>query len=174
VNITSPHNEGIGISQNDPSIRKEWKIDLSKEDWFAYTDNFGTSEEKAFVAHFRTYIDNLKKIYSKVYLVRNEREFHIFSFNGGERFEPDYVLFLQKENTDGFEQIQLFIEPKGTHLLEKDKWKEDFLLDLEDRAVPVKRFVDDNDYIIFGIHFFNTEERMSEFNSDLDNLIERI
>jgi len=95
--------------------------ELSQEDWFAYTDNFGTSEEKAFVAYFKGYVDDLRKIYNKVYLVRNERVFHLYSFEDGERFEPDYVLFLQKEKTDGYEQIQIFVEPKGNHLLEKDE-----------------------------------------------------
>ena len=53
VNYTDPHDGGIGISQNDPSVKSDWKIDLSTEDWFVYTDNYGTSEEKAFVAYFR-------------------------------------------------------------------------------------------------------------------------
>lgn len=170
VNYTEPHDGGIGISQNDPSVRSEWKIDLSQEDWFAYTDNFGTSEEKAFVAYFRDYVTNLRKEYSKVYLVRNEREFHIYSFEDGERFEPDYVLLLQRKKTDGFERIQIFIEPKGTQLLEKDAWKERFLLQLKDEAVPVKLFVDDNDYKIWGFHFFNQEHRMKEFDNEFSSL----
>ena len=36
VNYTEPHDGGIGISQNDPSVKSEWKIDLAQEDWFAY------------------------------------------------------------------------------------------------------------------------------------------
>jgi type III restriction enzyme len=172
VNYTNPHDGGIGISQNDPSVNGEWKIDLSNEEWFAYTDNFGTSEEKAFVAYFKRYVADLKKNYNKVYLVRNEREFHIYSFDDGERFEPDYVLFLQKEKTDGFEQIQIFVEPKGTQLLEKDAWKEKFLLQLIDEAVPVKKFVDDNDYKIWGLHFFNLENRMPSFDKDFQTLLQ--
>lgn len=172
VNYTNPHDGGIGISQNDPSVNGEWKIDLSNEEWFAYTDNFGTSEEKAFVAYFKRYVADLKKNYNKVYLVRNEREFHIYSFDDGERFEPDYVLFLQKEKTDGFEQIQIFVEPKGTQLLEKDDWKEKFLLQLIDETVPVKKFVDDNDYKIWGLHFFNLENRMPSFDKDFQTLLQ--
>jgi type III restriction enzyme len=172
VNYTNPHDGGIGISQNDTSVNGEWKIDLSNEEWFAYTDNFGTSEEKAFVAYFKRYVADLKKNYNKVYLVRNEREFHIYSFDDGERFEPDYVLFLQKEKTDGFEQIQIFVEPKGTQLLEKDAWKEKFLLQLIDEAVPVKKFVDDNDYKIWGLHFFNLENRMPSFDKDFQTLLQ--
>lgn len=173
VNYTDPHDGGVGVSQNDPSVRSDWKMDLSVEDWFVYTDNYGTSEEKAFVAYFRGYVDDLKKIYSRIYLVRNEREFHIYSFDDGERFEPDYVLFLQKDKADGFEQLQIFIEPKGTQLLEKDAWKERFLLQLKDEAVPVTVFVDDNDYKIWGFHFFNQDTRMSEFDAEFTALVSR-
>lgn len=172
VNITDPHDGGIGISQNDVSVRKEWRIDLSVEDWFAYTDDYGTSEEKALVAYFRDYVNELKTVYSKVYLVRNEREFHLYSFEGGQRFEPDYVLFLQKKKMDGYEQMQIFIDPKGTHLLEKDAWKEEFLLQIQDEAIPVKIFADDNRYRIWGFHFFNTDARKKEFDADFTSLLD--
>lgn len=171
VNYTDPHDGGIGISQNDSSVPNKWKIDLSKEDWFVYTDNYGTSEEKAFVAYFRNYVADLRKRYSKIYLVRNEREFHLYSFKEGERFEPDYVLFLQKKKTDGFEQLQIFVEPKGTQLLKEDSWKEEFLLQMEKEAVPVKKFVDDNDYKIWGLHFFNQDTRMKDFDKEMQDLI---
>lgn len=171
VNITDPHDGGIGISQNDASVQNEWRIDLSAEDWFAYTDNYGTSEEKAFVAYFRDQVDELRKTYCKVFLVRNEREFHLYSFEGGERFEPDYVLFLQKKKTDGYEQMQIFIEPKGEHLLEKDAWKERFLLQMRNEAVPTKVFKDDNEYRIWGFHFFNTAARMRQIDVEFTGLL---
>ena len=171
VNYTDPHDGGVGISQNDPSVKSDWKIDLSAEDWFAYTDNFGTSEEKAFVSYFRDYVDELKKVYNRIFLVRNEREFHIYSFVDGERFEPDYVLFLQKNRSDNYEQLQIFIEPKGTHLLEKDAWKEVFLLQLRDKAIPVTIFSDDNDYKIWGFHFFNQDNGLKDFDSEFKELL---
>lgn len=171
VNYTNPHGDGIGISQNNSAVKKEWKIDLSMEDWFAYTDNFGTSEEKAFVAYFKDYVEDLRKIYTKVFLVRNERVFHLYSFNDGERFEPDYVLFLQKDKTDGYEQIQIFIEPKGNQLLDKDAWKEEFLLQLEEKAEATVKFADDNEYRIRGFHFFNQEHRMKEIDAEFSTLI---
>jgi len=171
VNYTKIIDGGIGVSQNDTSVKSEWKIDLSSEDWFVYTDNFGTSEEKAFVSYFRSYVDDLRKVYDKIYLVRNEREFHLYSFNDGERFEPDFVLFLQKKRTDGFEQMQIFIEPKGDHLLEKDDWKEQFLLQMKDEAIPVKIFADDNEYKIWGFHFFNQAHRMTEFDAEMSNVM---
>lgn len=170
VNYTNIVDGGIGVSQNDDTVPDTMRIDLKGEDWFAFTDNYGTSEEKAFVSYFRDHVDELKSIYSKVYLVRNERQMHIYSFDGGERFEPDYVLFLQKDNADGFEQMQVFIEPKGTHLLESDGWKEDFLLQLKENAIPIKTFVDDNNYHIWGFHFFNRDVRGAEFSADFEML----
>ena len=170
VNYANPHDGNIGISQNDASVPGKWKIDLSKEDWFVYTDNYGTSEEKAFVAYFRDYVADLRKKYNKIFLVRNEREFHLYSFDDGERFEPDYVLFLQKKKTDSFEQLQIFVEPKGTQLLEKDAWKEEFLLQMKSKAIPVKKYVDDNEYKIWGLHFFNQDTRMKDFDKEMQDL----
>jgi len=169
-NYTVMHDGGLGYSQNDSSVPATWKIDLSKEDWFAFEDNFGTSEEKAFIAYFKSFVPELKRKYDKVFLLRNERQLHIYSFNGGERFEPDYVLFLHSNKESGYEQLQVFIEPKGTHLLEKDSWKEKFLLEIEDKAVATKIFVDDNNYRIWGFHYYNEARRMTEFATDMSRL----
>lgn len=169
-NYIDPHDGGVGISQNDNSVPIAWKMDLSEEDWFVFEDNYGTSEEKAFVAYFKEYVKELKDKYDKVYLVRNERQLAIYSFDGGERFEPDYLLFLHLPKQDGYEQLQIFIEPKGTHLVEKDSWKEDFLLQLESKSIPVTKFADDNKYKIWGFHFFNRDVRTVEFDSDMKKL----
>ena len=170
-NYTVVHDGGIGFSQNDSTVPAAWKIDLSQEDWFAFEDNFGTSEEKAFVAYFKSYVPQLKAKYDKVYLLRNERQLHIYSFEGGERFEPDYLLFLHSPKNEGYEQLQVFIEPKGTHLVETDKWKEDFLLEIEGTAIPKKVYVDDNDYKIWGFHFFNQDLRSVEFADDMARVL---
>ncbi len=172
VNYTvSQSNDGVGISQNDPLVSDELKINLLEEDWYAFEDNYGTNEEKAFVAYFKRHIDEFKKKYDEVFLVRNERQVAIYSFDGGERFEPDYLLFLHSNKVDGYEQLQIFIEPKGTHLLPKDSWKENFLLELESKASSVTKFVDDNSYTILGFHFFNRQERQQEFDEDMRSLL---
>lgn len=161
----------IGCSQNDLTVSSDIRIDLSQEDWFAFEDNYGTSEEKAFVAYFKSFVPQLKAKYDKVYLIRNERKLHIYSFNGGERFEPDYLLFLHSPTFDGYEQLQIFIEPKGTGYIQGDKWKEEFLLELESAAIPTKTFVDDNKYKIWGFHFFNRDLRSSDFANDMNKLL---
>lgn len=124
-------------------------------------------KKKAFVKYFKGIVKDLKNKYDEIYLVRNERipALAIYEFDTGERFEPDFLLFLQKKGTDGYLQEQIYIEPKGSHLLGKDKWKEDFLLKIEEQGIPAKKYVDDNKYRICGLPFFNEELRMKEFTT---------
>src|SRR5699024_12527478 len=88
---------GTGISQREVSD-KSLQLDLENENWYAYNDNYGTSEEKALVKYIHDIIDDLEQIYTNVYLVRNERiaELSIYTFDTGERFETDFLLFLQR------------------------------------------------------------------------------
>lgn len=131
------------------------------------------AKKKAFIKYFQGLVPELKKEYDEIYLVRNERipALAIYEFDTGERFEPDFLLFLQKRGTDGYLQEQIYIEPKGSHLLETDKWKEKFLLKIEKQGIPVKKYVDDNEYRIFGLPFFNKELRMGEFEEVISNII---
>ncbi|MBQ8886146.1 MAG: DEAD/DEAH box helicase family protein [Candidatus Gastranaerophilales bacterium] len=170
VSYTDPKGDGQGISQTHGAISEHLKVNLSDEDWFVFTDNYGTSEEKEFVAYFKDRVADLQKKYDKVYLIRNERQLKLFSFNGGERFEPDYVLMMTKQNGNITDQYQIFIEPKGSHLFEKDAWKEEFLLELEESGVPVKTLVDDNNYKIIGFPFFNVADRQAQFNETMSRL----
>lgn len=171
VSYTDPHGDGQGVSQSHGAISEHLKVNLPDEDWFVFTDNFGTSEEKEFVAYFKEHVQDLKNKYEKVYLIRNERQLKLFSFNGGERFEPDYVLIMTKQNGNITDQYQIFIEPKGSHLIQKDSWKESFLLEIESSGIPVKTLVDDNNYKIIGFPFFNRAERLSQFNEAMTNLL---
>lgn len=158
VNYDSITEGGHGESQK---VDAEFKVDLSKADWFTYEDNFGTSEEKAFVKYFSKHYDELRKHYDKIFLIRNERQFHIYSFDGGKRFEPDYVLFLQKNS----ETWQIFIEPKGSHLILNDDWKEIFLIELKDKI-----FYENKNYKILGFHFYNFADEKN-FDEDFKTLI---
>ena len=161
--LIMPNSEGEGMSQNDPTIRPEWKIDLAAEDWYVFNDNYGTSEEKAFVAYFASYVEELKREYENVYLVRNERQLVLYSFDGGERFEPDFLMLLRKPNATGYEQYQVFVEPKGSHLMVQDKWKEDFLLQIEQRGIFKRTFADDTDYHVWGLPFYNQQHNVEGF-----------
>lgn len=171
VNYADPKGDGVGISQSQGAISEHLKINLADADWFVFTDNYGTSEEKEFVAYFKDHAQDLKDKYDKVYLIRNERQLKIFSFNGGERFEPDYLLMMTKNNGNITDQYQIFIEPKGAHLIAQDLWKEEFLLDIEKEGIPVKTLVDDNSYKIIGFPFFNKSEKQVQFSEAMLKII---
>lgn len=165
IQVANPVAGGIGTSQAaDPDTNK--RVNLDHADWYVYNDNYGTSEEKSFVKFFSTVVDELKQEFDEVYLVRNERlaQLAIYSFESGERFEPDFLLFLRKGGSAPVQQ-QIYVEPKGTHLLDVDNWKQEFLLALEKNAVPHTTYMDNSKYRIIGLPFFNAEGRMEDFRN---------
>ena len=111
------------------------RMDLEKCVWHAYNDCYGTSEEKHLIKYIEAIYPKLKVKYDEVYLVRNEKDLKVYSFKSGKAFEPDYVMFLRKKDSDGkFDNIQIFIEPKGQHLRSNDSWKEDCMKEIRDMA----------------------------------------
>ena len=83
----------------------------------------------------------------------------IYSFEEGKRFEPDFLLFLRKKGLNkDFDVLQAFIEPKGDMLLEQDRWKQEFLLQLRNRWKDAEHtFFDDSEYLVVGLPFFNVD-----------------
>ena len=78
--------------------------------------------------------------------MRNERIFKIYRFSDGKAVEPDFVLFLTEKDTKKALSFQLFVEPKGQHLLRTDQWKEDFLKEIEGHFKIVDLFESDKYY----------------------------
>ena len=158
-NYTITDNDAeFGISQSLPGSYdqrgSQYYIDLSKEDWHAYDDNFGTSEEKKLVLLMKKLIEELREKWDDIYLVRNEGSFKIYEFGKpGRAFEPDYVLFANDKRNASV-SWQIFIEPKGKHLIEHDAWKQDFLLKISNEAKVVG---EDSNTKVIGVPFFNGE-----------------
>jgi len=169
-------NGGRGVSQID-CPNPEYQINLLKEDWYVFNDNYGTSEEKLFIKFFITDIEpKLKEKELEYYVVRNERvpDLAIYSFEHGERFEPDYLLFVTKKNIDNNSNHQVYIEPKGNHLLEEDKWKENFLNEIDDKHYIGKSLIAGNDYKVVGLPFFNEQYRRNSFMDKVSEWIDTI
>ncbi|MGM0376872.1 MAG: DEAD/DEAH box helicase family protein [Bacteroidota bacterium] len=128
--------------------------------WYVYNANYGTSEEKQFVKMFARRFEHLEKKFENIYLIRNEREVKIFD-KKGRAFEPDFILFCQQKDGEGL-TYQVFIEPKGAHLVAHDKWKSDFLKEIGEEKKTIK--IDTDKYLITGIPFYNnaTENQFKE------------
>lgn len=162
-------NQEFGLSMKE-SRRTELRADLMYSDWYAYNDCYGTSEEKALVKYIESISEKLLQKYESFYLFRNERDVRIFSFDNGNAFEPDFVLFLRRKgSTDVYDNIQIFIEPKGENLRKEDKWKEDFLIELKEKA-EVRWLTKTNSYNVWGVPFF-TEDKSDDFHNAFDKEI---
>lgn len=139
---------------------------LVDKDWYAYNANFGTSEEKKFVEMFAARFDKIKEKFSEVYLIRNEQTLKIYD-EIGRAFEPDFVLFCRRK--DGKENVlQIFIEPKGSHLTGKDKWKEEFLKRIRDDKNVIEIGADH--YNLTGVPFYNYNNE-NEFAKELESVM---
>lgn len=131
---------------------------VADKEWYVYNANYGTSEEKDFVRMLARQIDKLREKYDGIYLIRNERHFKIYNFSDGQPFEPDFVLFL-KEKDGSFLIYQLFIEPKGRHLKEHDKWKEQFLEGIREQFKDKTMvFTTKQKYRLIGVPFYNNQD----------------
>lgn len=134
---------------------KEKKIYENKDSWFIFEEFYGTSEEKKLIELIGTMVGVIGTKYKeeKIYLVRNERHFELYSFDNGRRFEPDFILFIQSSSNDI--HYQIFIEPKGEHLKKTDKWKEDFLKDIKHKVKGKIIEFENEQYKLLGLKFYD-------------------
>lgn len=140
--------------------------DLKYEDWYALDQFYGTSEEKSLIKFVKDTIGNLQKKYKEVYLLRNEEQYKIFDFKTGQGFQPDFLLFLGDAKKQYY---QVFIEPKGDNLLEKDKWKDDFLKAITKKYPKGVLKKESKEYVLIGLPLYN-EKLKQEFTDEYDKL----
>lgn len=116
----------------------ELRLNLKNEEWYAYEENYGTSEEKNLILLMKSvYSDLINNGYEDVYLIRNEKILKLYDFDTAQVTEPDFLLLAKKKEDSEYKYYQLFIEPKGEHLEVKDKWKEKLLLRIENESLVV-------------------------------------
>ena len=167
------HNKVLKLLKENERIDGDEQF-ISDKDWYVFNANYGTSEEKAFVRMLDRQMDTLKQKYDGIYLIRNERHFKIYSFSDGQAFEPDFVLFLQEKNGEML-TYQIFIEPKGKHLKEHDKWKEKFLKEINEKYKnEILEFLTKRKtqkYRLVGVPFYNNTDE-NQFKQSLYEVLE--
>lgn len=167
---TETDDKEFGKSMKE-SNNENVQMDLSNKDWYIQNDCFGTDEEKYLIKYIASKIDDLHENYEEVYLMRNERykDIAIYDFEQGRRFEPDFILFLKQSIENKEIQYQFFIEPKGKHLEEKDKWKNEFLKEIKNRY-KVNYIVNNKRFNIFGLPFYNHQTSM-DFVKEFEKIL---
>ena len=158
---------GTGVGMRSDT---EYNADLSQEEWYVYDENYGTAEEKALIKFIQSQIDTLRDRYSDIYLLRNQKLFQLYNFGDGRPFEPDFVLFLTEKTTGKSLVYQLFIEPKGQHLLAGEWWKGEFLQQIEGKHKITVVF-QNRDYKLVGLPFYNERVKKQEFESEFQRVL---
>jgi type III restriction enzyme len=166
VNTSPTAETGKPTMRHD--IDPKYYVDLVKSDWYAFNENYGSSEEKFLVKFFESQLEDLKQKYADIYLLRNERFFKIYRFSDGKATEPDFVLFMTEKKTGEEIIYQLFIEPKGNQLLYTDQWKEDFLMGIENDASI--ELYQNQSFRLIGMPFYNKDNREAVFEEKLKNI----
>jgi type III restriction enzyme len=156
-----PKVKSIVETQKDDSVALD-------NQWYILDGFVGTSEEKGMVNFIKESIGNLEQKYKEVYLLRNEEVYKIYDFDQGRGFQPDFLLFLKGNDKL---QYQIFIEPKGGHLLEHDDWKQKFLLQISAKYGLGNIIRTENpSYRLIGLPFYNHKSN-TEFEKEFEKLL---
>lgn len=161
----------LQLDSESPRAQNMSDFDFGRKEWFAQNEIWGTIEEEAFLRFIDEAVSKLKNKYQDIALLRNEQFFKIFSFESGEPFYPDFVLFLSEKKTIQEVVYQIFIEPKGDQFLDaqnsfeqsKENWKQKLLLEIENNhTVDLK--IENKDFRLIGLPFYNKQlqEKFSE------------
>jgi type III restriction enzyme len=176
-NITiSDGDKEFGRSQNN-SYSGAYALNLAEKDWYSYNDNFGTSEEKAFVKLFDSLYSEVQALgYANIYLIRNEKAVTLFELETGAGFEPDYVLFMEKPGDRLV--LQIIIEPKGDWAYDaregdfgKEEWKQQFLMMLSQITADSELKVGNKFYKVIGLPFCNGKHTAREFRESFEKVV---
>ena len=129
--------------------------DYKKAPWFVYNEAIVDKLERSLIELIQGYIEELQNKYKDVYLIRSDErntKLKLHEFAGDVShyagFLPDFVLYLANESYI----YQVYIEPKGTQLLEQDQWKEDLLTSISPESVDV---IGENGQVkLYGVKFY--------------------
>lgn len=129
--------------------------DYKKAPWFVYNEAIVDKLERSLIELIQGYVEELQNKYKDVYLIRSDErntKLKLHEFTGDVShyagFLPDFVLYLASESYT----YQIYIEPKGTQLLDQDQWKEDLLTSISPESVDV---IGENDHVkLYGVKFY--------------------
>lgn len=129
--------------------------DYKKAPWFVYNEAIVDKLERSLIELIQGYIEELQNKYKDVYLIRSDErntKLKLHEFAGDVShyagFFPDFVLYLANESYI----YQIYIEPKGTQLLDQDQWKEDLLTSISPESVDV---IGENGQVkLYGVKFY--------------------
>lgn len=136
-------------------------------DWYVYNEAIVNRLELSLIHYINEFAEKIKEKYKVMYLIRNDEKntrITLREFDGIRGFMPDFILYLEDDDFI----YQIFIEPKGSHLVLQDAWKEEFL---EKIIANEFNIIDDNKSVkLSGTKFYKTN-RDIDFSDSLADII---
>lgn len=142
---------------------------MTQHDWYIYDKAIVNGLESDLIDLINNMMEDLQKKYDEVYLIRNERKIKFREIDGVKGFMPDFLLYLKDDNYT----YQVFVEPKGQHLLLNDEWKEQFMLSINKRE-DIEVLAENDNVRLVGLCFYSDDalkrqEFKEQFNDKLLN-----
>lgn len=162
--VVKDYSKTVSAPSNSKSMNQLIRLKNMKEQkWFPYDYAITDQLESSLINLIGQLINKFRKKYSNVYLIRNEEtianwSLHEFASKNTKHYAgymPDFILVLD----NGDIMYQIYIEPKGAQLLEKDAWKQELLKSI--RPDKVKILGENEDVRLFGVKFYTYDNRGS-------------
>lgn len=172
--VISDYDKRVGDSFNDPKAAKIGPYSMKGKDWYAYDYAIVDQLEMDFIDRISAEIPSFKKKYDQIYLLRiDERntDFKLHDFGESvyryEGYMPDFIMYLRNEDYI----YQIYMEPKGTAFVEKDRWKEELLERINPKNVII---LEDNDDVkLFGVKFYVEDKGKQDLHRMFPELREK-
>lgn len=136
--------------------------------WYIYDRAIMNNLEYSLLQLLDSFYDTIKEKYPTIYLIRNDERstrLTIREFDSVRGFMPDFILYLQNDE----HILQVYIEPKGKHLVQTDLWKQELLEEIQ-VGEGISIIGEDENLKLSGVKFFNEVQR-DEFIEELSKVV---
>lgn len=153
----------IALKSNQDNLEQVIRFEKNNvPHWYIYNEAIVNGLELSLINYINEFSEKIKEKYKIMWLIRNDEKntrITLREFFGIRGFMPDFILYLE----DDYYIYQIFIEPKGPHLVVQDAWKEDFLQDITTEKIMT---IDDNKEVkLSGTKFFKCDRDPDFYNS---------
>lgn len=157
--VINNYKKHVPQSFNQPSSISPYSMKGRAFDWFVYDYAIVDILEKNLIDKVMEHMHDFRNKYQDVYLLRIDEtstNFKLHDFGDGvyhyEGYMPDFVLYLQDKDYI----YQIYVEPKGDQLLEKDNWKQNLLEKINPKNIIT---LGETDRVkLYGVKFFTNND----------------
>lgn len=158
--VVNDYTKRVAVDFNNPTATKISPYSMNNKKWYVYDQAIVDVLEKQFIDQIGAIMPTLKQQYQDAYLIRiDERadNFKLHDFDSDvphyAGYMPDFILYLQDANYI----YQVYMEPKGDQLLERDNWKQELLERINPQNVVV--LGESQNVKLYGVKFFIRDDK---------------